>query len=234
MTQRSIHTGKSPTVIVRSGMDAQIEGWDDERVFASTESSWGLTLERGSGSGLGRFRARAAIGGRVLFDVNNHLLKRKTGPETDDAIQAQSGGDVIVRVPYGSAVKVYAGGRVTVRDVRGEVAVYAGGNVEVRDVPDVRDLSAGGGLDLNCAAFDAEAASLHAGGDLRFYAHDLDDATIFVDDLGGPWQAVIGDGRRRVELTAGGDVVLVTDRPVRAGTPDGAMGQVEAPPHRGS
>lgn len=233
MTQRSIHTGKSPTVIVRSGMDVQVEGWDGERVFASTESRWGLTLERDSGSGLGRFRARAAIGGHVLFDVNGHL-KRKAEPDTDDAIQAQSGGDMVVRVPYSSAVKVYAGGRVTVREVRGEVAVYAGGNVEVRDVPDVRDLSAGGGLDLNCAAFDAEAASLHAGGDLRFYAHNLDDATIFVDDLGGPWQAVIGDGGRRVELTAGGDVVLVTDRPVRAGTPDGAMGQVEAPPRQGS
>jgi hypothetical protein len=37
MTQRSIQAGKTPTVIVRAGMDVQVEGWDDERVLANTE-----------------------------------------------------------------------------------------------------------------------------------------------------------------------------------------------------
>jgi hypothetical protein len=230
MTQRSIRAGKSPTVIVRAGMDVRIEGWDDERVFASTGHKWGLKLERGSGSGLGRFRARAAIGDLVLFDVKGDLLKRKAEPELDDAIQVQSGGDATVRVPYDSAVKVYAGKGVEVRGVRGDVAVYAGGSVRVQDVPGLNYVTAGGAIDLDCATFAGEDARFQAGRDLRFYAHDLDDATILVDDLGGEWEAIIGDGGRQIELKAGGDVVLVTDQLVRSGSPDGAMGQIEAPP----
>jgi hypothetical protein len=127
MTQRSIQAGNSPTVIVRAGMDVRIEGWDEERVFASTEHKWGLKLERGSSAGLGQIRARAAIGNFVLFDLKGDVLKRKGEPVIEDAIQVQTGGGATVQVPYGSAVKVYAGGSVEVRDVSGDVVVYAGG-----------------------------------------------------------------------------------------------------------
>ena len=230
MTQRSIQAGKSPTVIVRAGTDVQIEGWEDERVFASTQHKWGLKLERGSGSALGHIRARAAVGDFVLFDLRGDLLKRKGGDALDDAIIMQSGGDATVRVPYDSAVKVYAGRSVDLRDVRGDVAVYAGGNVRVRDVPGLAYVTAGGAMDLDCSTFVGEDVRFSVGRDLRFYIHDLQDATILVDDLGGPWEGIIGDGRRQFELRAGGDVVLVTDQPVRPGLPGGPLGQIELPP----
>ena len=43
MTQRSIHAGKTPAVIVKAGMNVQVDGWDDddERVLVSTEHKWG-------------------------------------------------------------------------------------------------------------------------------------------------------------------------------------------------
>lgn len=230
MTQRSIQAGATPTVIVRAGMDVQIEGWDDERVQASTEQKWGLKLERGSGSGMGRFRARAAIGDLVLFDLKGDLLKRSTEPDQDDTIQVQSGGSAVVRVPYGSSVKVYAGRGVEMRDVQGDVAIYAGGSVRVRDVPALDYITAGGAVDMECETFTAEDVKFQAGRDLRFYAHDLDDAAILIDDLGGEWEAVIGGGWRQIKLKAGGDVVLVTDKPVRPGLPDGTLGQIEPPP----
>jgi hypothetical protein len=64
-----------------------------------------------------------------------------------------------------------------------------------------------------------------AGRDLRFYARGLTSATINVNDLGGPWQGVIGAGDVSVRLRAGGDVV--TDQRVAALPPDYVLGQIE-------
>ena len=47
MTQRSIQAGKMPTVIVRAGMDVQIEGWEDERGLRQHPAQMGL--EAGTG-----------------------------------------------------------------------------------------------------------------------------------------------------------------------------------------
>lgn len=46
MTTRTIIVGENPTVIVRAGGSARIEGADTDRVTASTESRWGLKVER--------------------------------------------------------------------------------------------------------------------------------------------------------------------------------------------
>jgi hypothetical protein len=46
MTTRTIITGETPTVIIRAGGSARIEGTDGDRVVATTESRWGLKLER--------------------------------------------------------------------------------------------------------------------------------------------------------------------------------------------
>jgi len=46
MTTRTILIGENPTVIIRAGGSARIEGTDTDRVTASTESRWGLKVER--------------------------------------------------------------------------------------------------------------------------------------------------------------------------------------------
>ena len=229
MTQRSIQAGKTPTVIVKAGMDVQVEGWDDERVLAATEHKWGLKIERGSASAAGHMRARAKVGDRVLFDVSTDLLKRKKKDVPDDAVLVQVGGDATVRVPYGSTVTVYAGRSVDVRDIRGSVTVYAGRDVRLRHVHTLVHVSAGRALDLDCESLAEDNCKFSAGRDLRFYVRDLRDAKIMVDDLGGDWVGVIGDGRRQIRLKAGGDVTVVTDQPIKGQSPDEVLGHIELP-----
>jgi hypothetical protein len=229
MTERSIQAGKTPTVIVRVGMDVRVEGWDDERVLARTEHKWGLKVERRRESALGHVRARAKVGDRVLFDVSTDLLRRKKRDEPDDAIQVQAGGDTVVRVPYGSTVKVYAGRSVDVRDIRGGVTAYAGRDVRLVHVHTLGHVSAGRAMDLECETLAEENAKFSAGRDVRFYVRDLDNATVRVDDLGGYWEGVIGGGRRQIRLKAGGDVTLVTNREVRRRSPNEALGRIEKP-----
>ncbi len=229
MTQRSIQAGKTPTVIVRASMDVQVEGWDAERVLASTEHKWGLQVERHGESALGHVRARAKVGERVLFDVSTDLFKRKKQDVPDDAIQVKVGGDAVVRVPYDSTVHVYAARNVEVRDIRGSVMVYAGRDVHVRNVHTLAHVSAGRAMDLECETLAGENIKFTAGRDLRFYVRDLSDATIIVDDLGGDWVGVIGDGRRQIRLKAGGDVTVVTDQPVKGQGPDEVLGHIESP-----
>ncbi len=236
MTTRSIQAGKMPTVVVKASMDVEIEGWDEERVVASTEHKWGLTIERGSASARGRLRARAKVGERVLFDLSTDLLKSKKKDVPDDAVLVQASGDILVRVPYGSIVHVYAGKNVRARDLRGSVSVYAGRDVLLRKVQTLVHVSAGRAMDVDCETLAGEDAvsggviKFSAGRDLRFYVRELHDATIKVDDLGGYWEGVIGDGRRQIRLKAGGDVTLVTDQRVRGQLPDEVLGHIERPP----
>jgi hypothetical protein len=229
MTQRSIQAGSVPTVIVRASMDVQVEGWDDERVLANTEHKRGLKIERRSESAVGHLRARAKVGDRVLFDVETDLLKRKKKDAPDDAIQVSVGGDATVRVPYSSTVKVYGGRGVEVRDIRGSVTVYAGRDVRVRNVHMLVHATAGRGMDLECESLAGNDVEFSAGRDLRFYVRDLNDVRLMVDDLGGYWEGVIGNGRTRVRLKAGGDVTVVTDRDVVAQPPDYVVGKLERP-----
>lgn len=229
MTQRSIQAGRTPTVIVRAGMDVQVVGWDEERVLASTEHKRGLQVERHGESALGHVRARAKVGERVLFDVSTDLLKRKKQDVPGDAIQVKVGGDAVVRVPYGSTVQVYAGQSVEVREIRGSVTVYAGWDARLRNVHTLVHVSAGGAMDLECETIAGENAKFSAGRDLRFNVRDLHDTKLIVDDLGGDWVGVIGDGRRQIRLKAGGDVTVVTDQPVKGQRPDEVLGHIEAP-----
>ncbi len=232
MTQRSIQAGKTPTVIVRTSMDVRVEGWDEGRVLASTEHKSGLKVERRSESALGHVRARAKVGDRVLFDFSTDVLKRKKKGEPDDAIQVQSGGDTVVRVPYYSTVKIYAGKNVEVHDIRGRVTVYAGWDARLRNTGTLVHLSAGRAIDLDCENLAGDNVKFSAGRDLRFYVRDLDNTRIMVDDLGGNWEGVIGEGRRQVRLTAGGDVILVTDQPIKGQSPDEVLEHIESPRKR--
>ncbi len=230
MTQRSIHAGPSPSVVVKAGGDVQVQVWEDERVLASTEHKWGLKIERRSESAVAHVRARAKVGDRVLFDLSTDLLKRKKKDVPDDAIQVQVSGDAVVRVPYGSTVKVYAGRSVAVRDIRGSVTVYAGRDVRLRNVHTLVHVSAGRAMDLDCETLAGEEdIKFTAGRDLRFYIRDLVNARVIVNDLGGYWEGVIGGGARKIRLQAGGDVTLVTRQQVKALPPDYMLGNIESP-----
>ncbi len=85
-------------------------------------------------------------------------------------------------------------------------------------------------MDLDCETLARDSCKFTAGRNLRLYVRDLHDATVQVDDLGGFWEGVIGNGHSRIRLQAGGDVTLVTDQPVRPHAPDQLLGQIEAPP----
>ncbi len=232
MTRRSIQAGKTPTVIIKASMDVRVQGWDEERVLATTEHRWRLKIERGSASAIGHIRARAKVGDRVLFDLSTQVLKRKQKDMLDDEIQVQLGGAAVVRVPRNSLVKVYAGQSVEVRDLGGRVTVYAGQNVLVRNLRTVDSASAGRAMDLDCETLSSDESKFSAGDDLRFHVRDLNNATVMVDDLGGYWEAVVGDGHRRIRLKAGGEVILVTEQAVKGPSPDDVLGHVEPPPQR--
>ncbi len=212
MRHRSIQAGRTPTVIIRADRDVQVQGWDDERVLAITETSWGPKIERGSKSALGRVRARAKVGNYVLFDISGDLLKWDRQDESDDAIHVQIGGDAVVHVPVSSAVTIYAGHNIDVLNIRGSVAAYAARDAHLRDIGTLARVSAGRTIDVECNALGGADINISAGRDLRLHVRDLDDATVLIDDLGGYRQEVLGNGRRLVRLTAGGDVVFATGK----------------------
>jgi hypothetical protein len=226
MTQRSILTGDTPTVVIRAGGEAHVQGQAGDRVLAETDSRWGLKVERRSATQIGR--ARAKVGDRVLFDWRLDLGRGRKGPPAE-VTEVEIGGSGKVVVPLGSRVKVYAGQGVEVRDVQGSVAVYAGGDARTRNVGALAHASAGGALDVECESVEGDEVNLQAGRDLRCHVRGLADARIMVNDLGGEWEGVIGAGRLRLRLRAGGDVTLVTDQEVAPQPPDYVVGKVEKP-----
>jgi len=227
MTQRSLLVGQTPNVIVRTGGDVSVQGWGNDRVLAETDSRWGLKVERRSESEIARMRAR--VGDHTLLDVRVDPLGRLKKNVRSEAIEVQLGGSGKVSVPLGSTVKVYAGKGVEVQDIRGSVTLYAGANVRVRDVHTLVHVSAGGSIDFECEQVEGDDVKFTAGRDLRCSIRGLTDARFMIDDLGGYWEATIGDGRTRVRLKAGGDVTLVTDQRLTGQPPYDVIGKVERP-----
>jgi hypothetical protein len=232
MTQRSIQAGKTPTVIIRAGADIQIEGWDDERILANTQSRWGLKVERRSASEIARIRAR--VGDHTLFDVHLDAIGRGKKKVRAAVIEATLGSSGRVYVPLGSSVKVYAGKSVTIQDIQGDVSIYAGGNVRAHNIHTLVHVSAGGAMDLECDTLVGDEVKFTAGRDLHFHVHELPHAKLMLNDLGGYWQGIIGDGGRKIRLEAGGDVTLVTDQPVKGRPPDNILGAIEGPNEKAS
>jgi len=233
MTHRSLFAGRTPTVVVRAGGSVTVEGWDSDRVHAETDSRWGLQIEKRKAAHLGRNRARAAIGDRVLFDVSfdipfagtTHAWQNVPG----EAISVQIGGDGRVRIPMGSLLVVYAGRSADVQHIRGRVTATARRDLSVHEVQVLAHAAAGGDLNIDCATLEGDELRFGAGGDLRFYLHDLTDARVMIKDLGGYWEAILGRGSLNIWLTAGGDVTLVTDQEVKAQPPDFILGNIERP-----
>jgi hypothetical protein len=239
MTQRSILAGAHQTIIIKAGGSVTVKGHDSELVTAETKGRWGLTLERRSESQIGR--ARAAIGEHVLFDIR---LKKppaplrlpqfspKMGEEKkggEEVIEVQLGGNGEVRVPFDSTLKVYAGMNIDIQDIRGQVNAYSGLKLNLQDVYRVDHASAGGSMSLDCETMLGDKVEFKAGGDLRFHIRDLNSADIRVKDIGGYWEARIGDGEKSVYLKCGGDVTLVTDQKVEPLPPNYILGKVEKP-----
>jgi hypothetical protein len=232
MTQRSILAGQTPTVIVRASGSVTVEGWESDRVHAASENRWGLEIAKRQVTAIGQERARAAVGDRVLFDISfdnpfnrsKRLLKDFQG----EAIEVQIGGGR-VRVPLNSNLVVYAGSSADVQHIRGCVTATAGRDLKLHDVQTLLHAAAGGDLNIDCATLEGNEFTFSAGGDLRFYIHDLTDARVMIKDLGTYWEAVLGNGRLNIWLKAGGDAVLITDREVKAQPPYYLLGNVERP-----
>lgn len=231
MTQRSMPAGLTPTIVIRGG-SVTVEGWDSDRIQAHSDDRWGVQIEKRKVADIGRERARAAIGDRVLFDIaianpfnqSRRLLKDFHG----EAIEVRIGHG-LVRVPLNSNVIVYAGRNVEVRHLRGRVMASAARDLSVQDVQTLVHAAAGGDLDINCATLGGEDFKFSAGRDLRFHVRDLADAKIMIREAGTYWEAVLGSGQLKIWLNAGGEVILVTDREVQAQPPHFVLGNIEYP-----
>lgn len=227
MTERSMHAGQSPTVIVKGGASVSVRGQETKLVRASTSDRWGLKIEKHSEREIGR--ARAAIGENVLFDVRLKRPKREPDGREQEVIEVQFGGNGELVVPLDSDVKVYAGEDIHVEGMRGIVDAYAGRHIRLLDVRCLGNASAGGSMDLACETMLGTNVEFKAGRELRFAIQDLDNAILQVRDLGGYWEARIGSGEKRVSLKCGGDVTLVTRQKVEALPPNYVLGKIEKP-----
>jgi hypothetical protein len=174
----------------------------------------------------GTVRVEGRAGERVLAStVGRWGLKVE---RRGDAIEVHVGGSGEVHVPLDGSVKVYTGKDIELRDIGGSATLYAGGDGLLRGVHTLAHASAGGALDVECERI-AGDIKCSAGRDLRWCVRELSDAKLMINDMGGYWEGVIGAGRARVRLTAGGDVILVTDQTVVAQPPQYILGRIERP-----
>jgi len=239
MTQRSILAGQTPTVVVRANGSVTVEGWESDRVQADTDHRRGLQIEKRQVTDIGRERARAKVGERVLFDLSFdnpfNRARRDLKDSQGQAIEVQLRSDGQVRVPLNSELIVYAGRDGEVRHLQGRVTATSGRDLKLQDVQVLVHAATGRDLDIDCATLEGSDLKFGAGRDLRFYVHDLTDAKVIIKDRGSYWEAILGTGRLRIWLKAGGDVTLVTDQEVKAQPPDYMLGDIErpAPPDSG-
>lgn len=229
MTQRSILAEKNQTIIIKVGGSVTVKGHDSDLVTAETQGKWGLTVERRSESQIGR--ARAAIGERVLFDIRLKMPSplRPASVGHEEVIEVQIDGSGEVLVPYASNLKVYAGKDIEVTEVRGQVDAYSGAKLLLQDVHSLGNVSSGWTMNIDCQTMLGTDVSFGAGGDLRCHIADLTSVRLRVKDIGGYWEARIGDGEKSVYLKSGGDVTFVTDQKVEPLPPNFILGKIEKP-----
>src|SRR5215216_1661369 len=149
---------------------------------------------------------------RVVANSESRLgLKVKRRGAT---IEVEIGGSGELQVPLQSSVKVYAGQSVGVQNIGGSATIYAGGHAYLRGVGTLVYAATGGGLEIECERVAGDDVRCVAGRDLRCFIRGLADAKLMIDDLGGYWEGLIGNGRTKIRLKAGGDVTIVTDQTV--------------------
>ena len=201
MTQRSMLAGQTPTVVIRAGGSVTVEGWDSDRVQADTDSRWGLQIEKRQVTDIGRERARAAIGDRVLFDISfanpfnrsKRLLKDFQG-EAIEVQHRRRAGPRAARAAISSCMRAAT---PKCSHIQGRVTATAGRDLSVHDVQMLVHAAAGGDLDIDCATLEGDEFKFSAGRDLRFYVHDLTDAKVMIKDLGTYWEACWATGGSR-------------------------------------
>jgi hypothetical protein len=188
------------------------------------QAGWAPTVIVRAG---GTVQIAGAAGDRVVAnsaDRSGLKVKRR-----GDTIEVVIGGSGEVQVPLQSNVTVYAGQSVEMRNISGSATLYAGGHGYLRGVDTLVHAATGGALEIECERVEGHDIRCSAGRDLRCFIRDLSDAKLMIDDLGGYWEAVIGSGRTRIRLKAGGDITLVTDRSVVAQPPHYVLGKIERP-----
>ncbi len=227
MTQRSILAGTNQTIVIKAGASVTVKGHDSDLVTAETKGMWGLTLERRSESQIGR--ARLAAGDHVLFDVRVKMPNLSGKNEPNEIIEVQMGGSGEVLVPFSSNVKVYAGKNVDVQSIKGQVDAYAGLKLNLQDVYCLGNASAGWSMNIDCQTMIGNDVTFGAGRDLRFHIADLTSTRLRVKDIGGYWEARIGNAEKSVYLKSGGDVTFVTDQKVEPLPPNYILGKIEKP-----
>ena len=224
MTQRTILAGKNQTIVIKVGGSVTVSGHDSDQVIAESKVG-GLTLEQRSESQIGR--ARAAIGDHVLFDWRIKVPSLGEKKAENEVVEIQMSTDGEVRVPFESNLKVYAGKDIDVQGIQGQVDAYSGLNLSMQDVYCLGIVSAGGAMNIDCQTMIGKDVTFGAGSDLRFHVADLTSARLRVKDLGGYWEARIGEGEKSVYLKSGGDVTLVTDQEVEPLPPNYVLGNIE-------
>ena len=227
MTQRSILARKNETIIIKVGGSVTVKGHDSDLVTAETESKWGLTVDRRSESQIGR--ARAAIGERVLFDVRLKVPNISGKNNSDEVIEVQMGANGEVLVPFSSNLKIYAGRDIDVQAVHGQVDAYSGAKLSMQDVYCLGNVSAGWTMNIDCQTMIGNDVTFGAGNDVRFHVADLTRVRLRVKDIGGYWEARIGNGEKSVYLKSGGDVTFITDQKVEPLPPNYILGKIEKP-----
>jgi hypothetical protein len=224
MTHRTFLAGTNQTIIIKVGGSVTVKGHDNELIVADSHDKWGLSIDRRSEAEIGR--ARAAIGERVLFDLR---VKKPTFGTSQEVIEIQIAGSGDVLVPISSSLKVYAGKDIEVLDIQGQVDAYSGLDLKLKNVQVMGTVSAGRAMDIDCQTMIGKDVTYGAGSDLRFHVADLTSARLRVKDIGGYWEARIGDGEKSVYLKSGGDVTFVTDQAVEALPPNFILGMIERP-----
>jgi hypothetical protein len=214
-------------IIIHASADVEVLGWDSDRVQAESDSKWGLKLERRSETEFGRIRAQ--VGDFTVLDVglDKNVMNGLRNVAQSEVADVQLGGNGKVWVPFNSQVKIYAGKSVNAHDLRGLVAVTAGKHITLRNVNALSQASAGGNMDLECEQLAEGDLKFSAGRDIRFSVRTLTDVRLSIHDLGGKWEASIGEGRVKILLKAGGDVTLVTNQELTPLAPHYLLGKIE-------
>lgn len=164
---------------------------------------------------------------RVLAGTSGNWglqLKRKRR-----AIEVQIGGNGQVLVPFGSSVTVYSGRNAEIQAIGGTVSAVSGLDLNIVECNILQQASAGGKMSIDCRTVAAQEMKLAAGWHLRCWIRDLKNVRYQIDDLGGKWQAIFGDGRTVLRLKAGGDVSVISEEAAAYQPEDGPYGKVERP-----
>lgn len=223
MTKRAFLAGTNQTIIIKATGNVTVNGHESDMILAETRDKLGLSVERRSEAQIGR--ARAAIGERVLFDVR---LKKPTLGTSLEVIEVQMGsGEVLV--PASSSVKIYAGKDIDIQRIQGRVDAFSGLNLKLKDVHTLGNVSSGRAMEIDCQTMIGEEVTISAGSDMHFHVADLTSVRLRVKDLGGYWEARIGEGEKSIYLKSGGDVIFVTDQNVEALPPNYILGTIEKP-----